>query len=610
MSNNLNRPKDSLNKKASFDVLINGNKLNQKYRINKILTKKEINKISRASIEIYGGDRHKNEFPEIEDSIFDVGNEIVIKIGYEQDNSKVFEGVIESNSIHLLNGYQYDPEKSLLKVECVDKAIKLTNSYTNEIYEDMMESDIIKNLVNNINGLESNIQEVNLSHDFFPKYNNNDWEFILERASMNGMVIVNTNNYLNFTNPSCEKSSELIISNGGTTYSFHAKQQSENQIKKLIVNSIDSFNSEKITKEASEPKNKMISTDNLNTSDLNYFSPDEVVLDYTYDLSYNEIDNIGFSKLKLLRLNRIFGESSFRGVPTLDIDSVVSFEGFGKKFDGDVYVSSVNHLVSEGEMTTQISFGIKDSYSKVNKLKKITNVNKISGLHIGKISDIETDPKNQYRVKVVIPELKSINNNIWDNIFENGIWAKLSHTYVSEESGFFFLPEIGTQVIVSFMSENPTQPVVLGSLYTNQHKPYQEFKNTNSYKAIVSNNKMKIEFDEENEKLSISTEKGNEIVLDEQNSEIKIKDVNKNEISISGGGIDLKSNSNITIDSSSKITLKASSGIELNSDSDVSINGANIQNDAKVKFSAKGSAGTEISSSAITTVKGSMVQIN
>ncbi len=46
----------------------------------------------------------------------------------------------------------------------------------------------------------------------------------------------------------------------------------------------------------------MISTDNLNTSDLDYFSPDEVVLDYTYDLSYNEIDNIGFSKLKELRL--------------------------------------------------------------------------------------------------------------------------------------------------------------------------------------------------------------------------------------------------------------------------------------------------------------------
>ena len=116
-----------------------------------------------------------NEFPEIEDSIFDVGNEIVIKIGYEQDNSNVFEGVIESNSINLLNGYQNDPEKSLLKVECVDKAIKLTNSYTNEVYEDMMESDIVKNLVKNINGLESNIQEVNLSHDFFPKYNNNDW---------------------------------------------------------------------------------------------------------------------------------------------------------------------------------------------------------------------------------------------------------------------------------------------------------------------------------------------------------------------------------------------------------------------------------------------------
>lgn len=609
MSSSVNRPKDSLNKKASFDIIINGNTLGSSYRICKIFTKKELNKISRSFIEIYGGDSDKNEFKEIEDSIFDTGNEVIIKMGYDQSNVKVFEGIIESCSVNLHSGYQSNPEKSVLKIECVDKAIKLSNSFTNEIFEQMTDSEIIKKIVSSVSGLSTKIVDLEQEHEFFSKYNSNDWDFILERASSNGMVVINSNNNLSFINPSYEKKSELTISNSGYTYSFQAKQKSENQIKKLVINSIDSFNNEKVSKEVNEPLNKLISADELAKSELDNFSPDEVVLNYATDLTYDEIDEIGFSKLKMLRLNRIFGKSSFRGVPDLDINSVVTFEGFGNKFDGDVFVSSVSHTLSEGEVTSEISFGFRDSISSERGLTKNQPFNKISGLHIGKISEIEKDPKNQFRVKVVIPELKSINNNIWDNIFENGIWAKLSQCYVSEDSGFFFYPEIGTQVIVSFLSENPTQPVVLGSLYTNENKPYNEINNLNNYKAIVLKNKMKIEFDQENEKLSISTEKGNEIKLDEKNTEISIKDANDNEISISGDNIFLKCKSDIKLDSSN-IIMNASGNIKLDSKSDLNFTAANIDNNAKIKFSAKGSAGTEISSSSVTTLKGSIVQIN
>ena len=609
MSTSVNRPKDSLNKKASFDIIINGNNLGSSYRICKIVTKKELNKISRAFIEIYGGDSDKNEFKEIEDSLFDAGNEVIINMGYDQSNVKVFEGIIESCSVNLHTGFQTNPEKSILKIECVDKAIKLSNSFTNEIFEQMTDSQIIKKIVSNVSGLDSKIIDLQQEHDYFSKYNSNDWDFVLERASSNGMVVINSNNSLSLVNPSYEKKSVLTISNSGYTYSFQAKQKSENQIKKLIINSIDSFNNEKVSKEINEPTNKLISTDELIKSELDKFSPDEVIFNYASDLTYNQIDKIGHSKLKMLRLNRIFGKSSFRGVPSLDINSVVTFEGFGTKFNGDVFVSSVSHTLSEGEVTTEIFFGIRDSLKSNSNLKKKQPFSKISGLHIGKISEIEKDPKNQFRVKVVIPELKSINNNIWDNIFENGIWAKLSQYYVSEDSGFFFYPEIGTQVIVSFLSEDPTQPVVLGSLYTNENKPYKEVTNLNNNKAIVLKNKMKIEFDQENEKLSISTEKGNEIKLDEKNTEISIKDANDNEISISENNIFLKCKSEINLNSSN-IVINASKGIKLNSKSDLSFTAANIDNNAKIKFSAKGSAGTEISSSSVTTLKGSIVQIN
>lgn len=606
-----NRPKDSLNKKASFEILINNNVLSNQFRVNSIITKKGINKVGRAFVEIFGGDYQKNEFLEVDDSIFELGNEIVINAGYDQSNTKIFEGVIESTSVNLKKGYKNDSERSFLKIECVDKAIKLTNSYTNDLFEEMSEDDIINYVINKVDGLDSYIENIGINHDFFSKYDNNDWEFIIERAKINSMVVLNTNNKLSIVKPSFQKSSELTVSNSGETYSFSAKQQNGNQIKKLTINAVDSFNNERLTKDVVEPNDKFTSFSKSDTSTLDFFSPDEVSLDYTQDLSLENIEKIGSSKLESIRYNRIIGESSFRGVTSLDIDSVVTFEGFGSLFDGEVYVTHVSHSVFDGNITTKISFGLTISLFNDNKLTKNKNFNKISGLHIARVSDIETDPKNQYRVKVIIPELKSINTNIWDNMADKGIWAKLSHLYVSEDSGFFFIPEIGTQVLVSFISDNPTQPVVIGCLYNNDNKPYKEFENTNKFKAIVSKNKMMIEFDEENEILNISTPKGNQISIDENNSEITIKDENQNEILTSSSGISLKSNSDIKLNSGGNIIFDATSGISINSSGgDVSISGTNINNDAKASFIAKGSATAEVSSSAQTTIKGSMVMIN
>ena len=191
-----NRPKDSLNKKASFEILINNKVLSNKFRVKSIITKKGINKIGRAFVEIFGGDYQKNEFLEVDDSIFDPGNEIVINAGYDQSNTKIFEGVIESTSVNLKKGYKNDSERSLLKIECVDKAIKLTNSYTNDLFEEMSEDDIINYVINKVDGLDSYIENIGANHDFLSKYNNNDWEFIVERANINSMVVLNTNNNL------------------------------------------------------------------------------------------------------------------------------------------------------------------------------------------------------------------------------------------------------------------------------------------------------------------------------------------------------------------------------------------------------------------------------
>ena len=119
--------------------------INKNDIIYSIEVQKKINKISRATIKIYAGNTNLNTFDESSNSSYQPGGEVEIKLGYSQQYKTVFKGIIHKQKISILDGYK-NKSKSLLVLECVDEAIKLTNSYTNEIFTDMSDN-IIDNII-------------------------------------------------------------------------------------------------------------------------------------------------------------------------------------------------------------------------------------------------------------------------------------------------------------------------------------------------------------------------------------------------------------------------------------------------------------------------------
>jgi len=608
-----NKPSDSQNKIVSYDIFINNKIIDEKFHIHKVITRKKVNKISRATIYIYGGDTDNNSFSESDESIFNNGNEIEIKLGYEQSNTTVFKGLIDSHGISLDSGYQNSHSRSLLVLECVDKSIKLVNSYTNEIYEDSRESDIFKKILQKVDGLNFSVDQTESVYPVFPKYNNSDWDFIVQRSKANGLLVFNSNNNIKIIEPSFSNSSQLTVSNNGSTVSFHAQQKSSNQFNNLTINSIESFQNNKLSTNSKETNSKLLASDNFNKNMIYSTTPDTIEFNFAHDLINSDIQSIANSHLSFSRLNRVFGKVKFRGCPSIDLNSIVSLVGFGNKFSTDVYVTEVIHELNRGIILTEIGFGLKDDYVTQNNNKSFNkhhNINQITGLHIGQITEISGDPQNQYRVKVIIPQLSEIGNSIWEGISDQGIWAKLSHSYTSEDSGFYFIPDIGTQVIVSFLANDPKQPVVLGCLNTIDNIPYKTMEDGNDYKAIVTKNKMMLEFDELKNIMTLSTEKGNKIILNEEDQEITISDENSNYIKTSNSGIEINSQSDISIQAKGSVNIVSQQTTSIDASGDAILKGANIKNEAQVKFSANGSTGSEITSSGSTSIKGSMVQIN
>ena len=603
MSQTITKPKDSVNRVISSQIVINNIDITNDFKIQKILTFKEINKISRAKIQFFGGNANQNSFEESEKSIFNPGNQIEIKLGYDQKNSTVFKGIIDKHSIVLKNGYQKQKSNSILVIECVDKSILLTNKYTSEVYQNKSDSQIIKSILQKINGLFFSVDSTEIVNAVFPKYNIDDWSFIVKRAKRNGFVVINSDNNLIIKKPELDKGNSILdISNSGATISFEAKLDSSQQYNEVKLSSYDQFSNKKISKTSSNPI-EIVENNKVSGKILSALtSPKKIEIDLPQEIESNELKTLADSMITDSRVKRITGSAKFKGVPFIEVGSTVNFLGFGNNFDGNVYVTGVNQELEDGYFLTEISFGLKeDFFSESNFINKNNLVGNISGLHIGKVTEIDNDPKNQFRIKVMIPALSDNND---------GVWAKLSTLYTTNNGGVLFIPEIGSQVILSFVADDPRHPIILGTLYNNNQKPNKKILKENNFKSIITKNNLKLEFDDGDKKITISSPKGNSIVLNEKNNEITIIDQNKNSIKTSSNGIEIFSRKDINIKSGGSIDISSSNKLNLKSNSNLNLSGSNINNSARIKFSANGSANSEIKSSGVTTVKGSIVQIN
>lgn len=562
-------PSDSLNEIASFDVKVGGTQIESSYKLFRIQIFKEVNKLSRATISIMGGDPKENNFDESEESIFATGSEVEISLGYEQSNILVFKGIISKHALQIKKGFQTSATNNLLIIECVDKAVKLTNTYTTEIYEDKLDSDIITMLISNAPGVSKTVSFTSVINDFLPKYNCNDWDFIIQRAEANGMIVLNSDNVITVTEPKPLLTiPELTLTYGNGMIDFHAEVDATTQYSTFDIISYDPFNEEAVSSVSQEPS--LVDQGNLEGLTISKdVSPSKNELSISSILTSSEAKNIADAYLMKSRLSRLVGKICVKGINNIDIGSIVTLVGFGARFSGMAYVTYLSHEFQGGSFKTWIGFGMRyNPIENKNKIDVSKYTSKIEGLHIGKVTKIDADPNDELRIQVNIPTLKATGD---------GLWAKLATLYAGEEAGSFFIPEVDSQVVVSFLSNDSRYPVILGSLYTKTTKPYKTIDPENQFKAILSKEKLTLEFDDVEKIITVKSSDDNYIKIKETDKEIEITDINKNTILTSADGIKLDSAKDITIKAEGKITLKGSKGVNIDGGSKLTIKAGAIE---------------------------------
>jgi hypothetical protein len=301
-------------------------------------------------------------------------------------------------------------------------------------------------------------------------------------------------------------------------------------------------------------------------------------------------------------LSRIRGRMRFQGSSLAKPGVVLELKSVGKHFNGNVLATNVIHQLIDGNWVTEVEFGMPaywftEEY-QVQAPEAAGWTAGICGLHIGVVLKLEADPENQYKIQVSVPLM---------NAETVGVWARF---YGSAGFGAFIIPEIGDEVILGFFNNDPSCPVILGSLYSSKHVPAYTLKDVNNFKALVTRSKLKLEFDEEKKVITLITPASNKIVISDDTQSILLQDENMNKVELSPTGILIDSPKDITINAKGKITISALQNVDVSSKMDVTVSALNISNTANISFTAKGTASAELSASGQTTVKGAIVMIN
>lgn len=201
-------------------------------------------------------------------------------------------------------------------------------------------------------------------------------------------------------------------------------------------------------------------------------------------------------------------------------------------------------------------------------MAKVTNLQgkpvsgQMSGVVEGLVVD-NVDPEQLGRVKVKFPLLPDA---------PESYWARLSMPMAGQERGWMTIPEIGDEVLVSFVRGDINDAIVVGSLYNGvDTPPYANEDEENNLRVFQSRSGHRLTFDDtegserielilHNEEIKVIWDSANKVLSVYSGKDIIIEA--KNKISMKCTDFMLEASNTISVKAGSNMTVEA--GADLN----------------------------------------------
>lgn len=534
------------------------------------------------------------------------GEEISIKITLDSDHTKYLNGIVTSIQMESLNSFALDNKKNAIYSIIIEPKLSLlqhTKSY--RIFQKKSTNEIVKEILSQHNVENKNTTSScgQTKREFCMQYNESDLNFIMRIMEEEGM-------FFYFTHEK-QKQTMIITDNNkqakdftGTVYLYHQENiATEDKIlefsntSKMIPKTFEilSFDSEKTVKlqKASANTNNPnfgIITEDLTTQIITTVDKTAHIFVDTHDSKSNYF-HAKSTCFDIADAKNIVVKKS----PISDIE--------GKKF----FVTSYTEYYQLQQHFENSSLTYWNTFTSIPSTKsfkpEITTPKPIlayfeTATVIGEKEDeVYTNDQGQVKVKFH-----------WDKSTEkeSSCWIRVMQKSAGNSYGTLYLPRIGQEVIVSFIKNNPNEPVIIGAVYNGKNKPKYLGTGENASKTVdywiaqsvgstnpKDRNEIKFENKKEKEKIEIHAQKDMDLEIENHYSQITKKnhdlsveegychvivkkgdcllqlDENNILIDVKKGKITVKSHGDIEFFSESNIKMHAKKNIEFIADENI-----------------------------------------
>jgi Rhs element Vgr protein len=514
------------------------------------------------------------DFALVDSADFDIGKELQVSIegveAYGSAGTDLSLEVVFKGEITALEP-EFRPTGSVLLVRGYDKSHRLHRGKKTRTFLTKKDSDIASTIAGEA-GLSAQVDATTITYDYLLQNNQTNMEFLQTRARRIGYQVYSYNGNLYFKKGSwVQTTGALDLTWGTNLLSFRPRMTAVQQHDKASAYGWDPKTKAVITaaSSAAPTSNQGGITDtggdkakakfggsaeaNVTTSPL--FSSSEATL-----LAQAVEDGINSQFVQ--------AEGSCLGSSKVMAGAQINIIGVGTKFSGKYVVTEATHSWRTDGMY-QVHFLItgRQPYTVSNLVQPSQEADgRVRGVVIGVVTNLN-DPDDYGRVKVKFPWLPKA-----DGVEIESAWCRIAAPMAGPTRGFYFLPEVNDEVLVSFEHGDPSYPYVVGFLWNKTEKPPLAIGDA------VASGKVK--------QRMIKSTSGHVIILDDtQGSEkITIRDkTGKNEVVIDSASntMSIKVEKDMTIDAKGAVTIKTSGG-----DMTLEANNVNVKAKQAVKVEA------------------------
>lgn len=537
----------------------------------------EINRHGRATLLLRNWDEADLTVTHSESDQFAPGAEIEILLGYREELTTVFDGVVVGLDARFGGG-----AGPTLLVHCRTRSILLDAPPRSRVFEDTSDGDIASELAS-AHSLSADSSD-GITQPAVVQQRISDWRHLVARAERLGFVTYVRGDTLVFREPTTDQGEAPSLRFGRTLLELDIHQALGHRHDPTTATAWDVTELAAIDSEAPSSASSLNDGDRPDATDALEaagWAERAATEPTSAPLDPLEVERVAARTADRQTLKHISGRGRTIGLPQLQADSWLVLEDVGVRFAGAHYVSAVRHRLGRNGYNTEFQLGLPERLLPPSEPIG-------SGLLLGVVEDLD-DPDGQARVKVGFP---------WRADAPDAVWARLATLDAGPEQGTLFMPDVGQEVVVAHVDDDHRFPVVLGALWNGQQAPPESVDpDANDIRMIRTRSGHKLRFDDADPgSVVLETAGGRLVELLDGDELVRLTDASGNSLTIDRDGITLEA-------TTGDINLKAAAG-------KVKVDTSGFEAKSTGPAKVESTATLDLKASASLSVNGALVRIN